>query len=56
MDPSPSKPCICPYCEQQLADPLPFCDSCGKEIITCTSCGCALSPVQNICPSCGARQ
>jgi RNA polymerase subunit RPABC4/transcription elongation factor Spt4 len=35
---------------------LPFCSTCGKEIRVCVSCGCALTPVQNICPSCGAKQ
>jgi predicted amidophosphoribosyltransferase len=52
-----NKPCACPFCDDELeAEPLPFCSTCGKEIRICVSCGGALSPAQNICPSCGAKQ
>ena len=52
-----SKPCACPYCDEELeAAPMPFCEECGKEIKVCKSCGCALAQVQNVCPSCGVSQ
>ena len=49
------KACHCPYCDCDMATPMPFCKGCGAELRLCAQC-CQLLP-QNaqVCPNCGAE-
>lgn len=47
--------CICPYCDNSLIMPYPFCQVCGKELRFCPQCGQPLARDAVICGQCGTE-
>jgi nitrogen fixation NifU-like protein len=43
----------CPYCDQLLDEPFPFCKKCRTELMTCRHCGKPFSTSLKECPHCG---
>lgn len=44
----------CPYCDEEIAEAaFPYCEACGKEIISCPSCKEPVSNDAKVCPNCG---
>lgn len=44
---------FCPFCKSQIEADSWFCDKCGKELRTCTSCGATVKSVR--CTKCGGQ-
>lgn len=47
--------CVCPFCENVLEMPAPWCAVCGVHIRYCVACEEPLPKDAVICPSCGAE-
>jgi hypothetical protein len=47
--------CVCPFCENVLEMPAPWCAVCGVQIRLCVVCEEALPKDATVCPGCGAR-
>jgi len=50
-----AKNCYCPYCDQSMTMPLPFCIACGAELRFCSQCDEPLPQDADVCPNCGAE-
>jgi hypothetical protein len=48
--------CVCPYCDINLADPLPICQICGAKLRYCSECGTPVKKEDTVCPTCGATK
>ncbi len=44
--------CRCPFCDQAMEMPFPFCQDCGAELRYCPACGQVLPQDAQICPNC----
>ena len=48
--------CVCPYCDEEVKDlNLPFCQSCGHEVLRCSHCGSIITSAGDYCPQCGEQ-
>jgi len=47
--------CFCPFCENVLEMPAPWCRACGAEISFCVACEEPLPKDATVCPNCGAE-
>jgi hypothetical protein len=47
--------CVCPFCENALEMPAPWCQVCGVEISFCVECEQPLPQGATVCPNCGAE-
>ncbi len=44
--------CRCPFCDQSMEMPFPFCQACGTELRYCPECGQPLPQDANTCSHC----
>ncbi len=44
--------CHCPFCDNTLEMPYPFCQACGAELRICPVCGQPLPQDAQVCPHC----
>ena len=44
--------CHCPFCDNALEMPYPYCQACGSEIEYCEACGEPLPAGADECPHC----
>ncbi len=52
----PRKSCFCPYCEEEVATPLPpYCQPCGVTLRYCVKCQIAVVREVEVCPQCGGK-
>lgn len=49
------KKCLCPYCDSSLAEALPYCQACRRQLKVCSKCGRFQTEEASFCPSCGAK-
>lgn len=50
-----SKACSCPYCDAEIArEALPWCQTCGVEVLYCPKCHEVIGRDDRVCPHCGA--
>ncbi len=49
-------PCHCPFCDQSMDMPYPFCQACGAEIMYCPTCGQPLPRDAEGCPHCAGEK
>ncbi len=47
--------CVCPFCENALEMPAPWCTVCGVQIRFCRACEEPLPKDATVCPNCGAE-
>ncbi len=47
--------CVCPFCENVLEMPAPWCSVCEVEIRFCPTCEEPLPRDATLCPSCGTE-
>ncbi len=47
--------CHCPFCDNALVMPYPFCEACGAQIEYCSECHQAIPQDAEVCPNCGAE-
>jgi len=45
--------CRCPFCENAVVMPYPFCQACGAEIRYCPRCRQPLARDAQVCSHCG---
>lgn len=44
--------CRCPFCDQTMEMPYPFCQACGAELRRCPVCGSVLPQDTDTCAHC----
>lgn len=44
--------CRCPFCDNAVRMPYPFCQACGAELRYCPRCGQPLAQDAQVCPHC----
>jgi len=48
--------CHCPFCDNTVEMPFPFCQVCGSQIVYCQVCGQPLPQEAETCPHCAEEQ
>jgi len=48
--------CRCPFCDNALQMPYPFCQACGAEVHLCGICGRPLPRNAESCPHCSGEE
>ncbi len=48
--------CRCPFCDNAMEMPYPFCQACGSEIEYCEACGQPLPAGAEFCPYCAEEE
>lgn len=47
--------CVCPFCENVVEMPAPWCSACGAQISYCIECKAPLQQEATVCANCGAE-
>jgi predicted amidophosphoribosyltransferase len=47
--------CRCPFCDNALVMPYPFCQVCGAVILYCPECGQPMPRDAEVCPYCSGE-
>ncbi len=48
--------CRCPFCDNALKMPYPFCQACGSKVEYCPVCGQPLPAEGEACPHCAQEE
>jgi predicted amidophosphoribosyltransferase len=48
--------CCCPFCDNALEMPFPFCQACGAKLEYCPVCGEPLPADSETCPHCAGQE
>jgi len=46
---------FCPYCDEEMAEVVTYCQACGVNIFYCPNCRKAVPRDKRECPYCGAK-